>query len=345
MKRELSDAGSETVTAAFITAHGELPELLQHRPARGPGQCTIRVTAAPIVPLDLLCASGTSYFGAPSLPYVPGVQGVGHVLQGDSLVPGSRVWFNTDAGIRPGNGSLAEVAVVDETETVPLPAGVDDAVAAALGLSAVAAWASLIWRAGLQAGEQVLVLGASGVVGQVAVHVARARGAARIIAASRRPQERAETVFADADAVVDLADADVDEIERRIREAVEGPLQVVIDPVCGDAASAALRVLGDRGRLVNLGSAGGPSATFDSATLRSRTQSILGYTNVTLAAAERADALTAVLRLAAEGRCPVDHVTVGLDQISDAWRRAASGASRVVVLPAESRPTEAADAR
>ncbi len=329
------------VTAAVITKQGAPPELMPHRlVARGPGQCTIRVTAAPIVPLDLLCATGTSYFGAPSLPYVPGVQGVGEVLHGDSLVPGTRVWFNTDAGMRPGNGSLAEMAVVDETETVGLPEGVDDAEAGALGLSAVAAWAALTWRAKLLPGEQVLVLGASGVVGQVAVHAARAQGAGRIIAASRQARARGHAFFADADAVVDLSDGDVDEIERRIREAVEGQLQVVIDPVCGNATTAALRVLGDGGRLVNLGSAGGPQATFDSASMRSRSHSILGYTNASLTPAQRSDALTAILGLAAEGRCDVDHVIVGLNEVSDAWRTAATGTRRVVVMPAGSRSTE-----
>src|SRR5436853_3098970 len=127
--------------AAVIRKHAAPPEhSLWPIPRRGPGQALVRVTAAPISPLDLLCASGASYFGAPPLPYIPGVQGVGTVEGRESSGPGSAVWFQTSAGMRPGNGSLAELCAVPAAELVPLPDGVDPALAAALGLSAVAAW-------------------------------------------------------------------------------------------------------------------------------------------------------------------------------------------------------------
>lgn len=81
--------------AAVIHTHGAPPAyLLRPMPRRGNGQILVQVTAAPISPLDLLCASGTSYFGAPQLPYIPGVQGVGTVVEGDSFAPGQRVWFS-----------------------------------------------------------------------------------------------------------------------------------------------------------------------------------------------------------------------------------------------------------
>ena len=75
----------------------------------------VAVTVAPVVPLDLLCASGTSYFGEPALPYVPGVQGVGRVVRSPSLEAGTRVWFATSAGMAPGDGSLAETCAVPPT--------------------------------------------------------------------------------------------------------------------------------------------------------------------------------------------------------------------------------------
>ena len=84
-------------------------------PRRGPGQALIRVTAAPVNPLDLLCASGTSYFGAPALPYVPGTQGVGTSPKPTALPAGQRVWFSCSAGMAPGDGSLAEFCAVPET--------------------------------------------------------------------------------------------------------------------------------------------------------------------------------------------------------------------------------------
>ena len=331
----MADSRAGTVRAALLTAHGSAPQLTDRSaPARPEGHCRVRVTAAPVSPLDLLCASGTSYFGPPDLPYVPGVQGVGVVEEGDRLPPGTRVWFSTDAGMRPGDGSLTELAAVPEIDTVPLPPGVDDALAAALGLSSVAAWMALTSRGGLRAGERVLVLGAGGVVGQVAVQAAVALGASAVIAAARGVDARERAREHGAAATVDLSTTDVDVLSTRIREACDGPVDLVIDPVCGAAATAALQVLGDRGRLVNLGSAGGGTATFASAALRSGSHSILGYTNSSLTPTTRADALTSVLRLAADGRCDVQLQTGPLDDVAGAWQRAAEASGgRVVVLP------------
>jgi NADPH:quinone reductase-like Zn-dependent oxidoreductase len=332
----VTNSPAGTVRAALLTSHGNAPQLTERpAPGRPDGHCRIRVTAAPVSPLDLLCASGTSYFGPPALPYIPGVQGVGVVEEGDHLAAGTRVWFSTDAGMQPGDGSLTELAAVPEDDTVPLAPGVDDTVAAALGLSSVAAWMALTSRGALRTGERVLVLGAGGVVGQVAVQVAVALGAAVVIAAARGVDARERAREHGAAATVDLSTTDVDLLSARMRAACDGPVDLVLDPVCGAAATAALQVLGERGRLVNLGSAGGAAATFASAALRSGSHSILGYTNSSLTRTTRADALTRVLGLAAEGRCAVRHQTVPLDDVAGAWQRAeeASG-GRVVVVPA-----------
>src|SRR5215467_3896267 len=177
---------SAEMPAAVIRRHAAPPEyLLSPVPRRGKGQALIQVMAAPISPLDLLCASGKSYFGAPQLPYIPGVQGIGVVMESDMLTPGQRVWFTCDAGMKPGDGSMAMYCVIDESAALVLPEAVDNDLAAALGLSAIAAWMALTWRGQLQPGEQVLVLGASGAVGQVAVQAAKLLGAVRVIAASR----------------------------------------------------------------------------------------------------------------------------------------------------------------
>src|SRR5256714_11461811 len=223
---------SAEMQAAVLRKHATSPEYLQWSILeRGKGQALVRVTAAPISPLDLLCASGTSYFGAPRLPYIPGVQGIGIVIEADVLAPGQRVWFSCDAGMKPGDGSMALYCVIDESSALVLPDKVDDDLVAALGLSAIAAWMALTWRGRLQPGEQVLVLGASGAVGQVAVQAARLLGAGRVIAASRDEAARTRALTHGADAVVDLTGDDVDVISRRIATACDGPLHLVIDPV------------------------------------------------------------------------------------------------------------------
>lgn len=322
--------------AAVVTEPGRPPTPGQ-RPDPDPpaGWALVEVTAAPIIPLDLLCASGTSYFGAPATPYVPGVQGVGTVVRAAGVASGPRVWFPTSAGMGPGDGSMAELCAAPDGDLVEVPPGLDDAAAAALGLSAVAAWMVLA-RAALQPGERVLVLGAGGVVGQVAVQAARLLGAGLVVAAARSDGARARASAAGADEVVGLVpDEDAQPLSRRLGAALGGLADVVVDPLCGVPASAAGLVLGERGRLVNLGSSAGPRAEFDSALLRSRSASILGYTNNALSTQERSDALSAVLEHAAAGRLSVAHEVVPLDDVEDAWTRQAQGrtAGRLVLRP------------
>jgi NADPH:quinone reductase-like Zn-dependent oxidoreductase len=294
----------------------------------------VAVTAAPVVPLDLLCASGTSYFGRPATPYVPGVQGVGVIERSDVLSPGTRVWFATSAGMAPGDGSLAERCAVPAADVVPLASDVPDASMAALGLSAVAAWMALTWRGRLQRGERVLVLGAGGAVGQAAVGAAKLLGAGRVIAVCRSEEAQGRARRAGADEVVALS-GDVDALAARFAEASGGPVDVVIDPVFGIAATAASRVLADGGRLVNLGGASGDLAELSSAVLRSRCAEVLGYTNNALTGEQRSAAVTAVAAHAAAGHLDVAHELVPLAEVTDAWRRQATGdpGVRLVLAP------------
>jgi NADPH:quinone reductase len=311
--------------AALLHACGS-PPAVGERPLPVPGddEILVRVTAASITPLDLLCATGTSYLGTPATPYVPGVQGVG--VREDGVA----VWFPTSAGMRPGDGSLAEYAAVRAADTVELPPGLDHALIAALGLSAVAAHMALTWRGELQPGEQVLVLGAGGVVGQAAVHLALLAGARRVVAAARSAAGRRRAAAAGAAAVVAL-EGDLASLATRFTQAAEGPVDLVLDPLFGVPAAAALRALRPGGRLVNLGSSAGETAPLDSATLRGGSLRILGYTNNSLTSEQRAAALTMVAGHAAAGRLTVGYETAGLDDIGAAWTRRDC---RMVVIPA-----------
>lgn len=327
--------------AAVIETPGQPPNVVdRERPPRpGRTQLAITVTAAPITPLDVLCASGTSYFGVPGTPYVPGVQGVGVVDGGTgSIGDGRPVWFATQAGMRPGDGSMCAAVTVDQQDVVPLPDGADPVLVGALGLSAVAAWMGLTWRGELAAGEQVLVLGAGGVVGQAAVQLARVAGARRVVAAARSAAARKRATRAGPDALVHLEDsADVDQLADAIRAQCDGPLDLVIDPLFGVPAVAAMRVLRPHGRLVNIGSAASAAAPMESATLRSSSLQVLGYTNNDLSAELRNGALTRVVQEAVAGRLTVDHEAVPLAEVAAAWTRHVDGraAGRIVLIPAE----------
>jgi len=325
--------GSQTMRAAVLHGHGQPPEYGRHPvPRRRAGQALIRVTAAPVNPLDLLAASGTSYFGAPALPYVPGTQGVGVVEEADASTPGKRVWFSGRAGLAPGDGSLAELCLADEAGVVPLPDPVSDDLAAALGLSAIAAWMALTWRGGLKPGEHVLVLGASGTVGQVGIQLARLHGAGRVVAACRDPLGRRRAAELGADAVVDVTGTDPAEIASRLAGASSARIDLVLDPLWGVPAQAAIRTLSPGGRLVNLGSSAGQNASLSSATVRSGMLSVLGYTNNALSNEQRATAFAEILGHAAAGRLEVDREKLPLAQVAIGWARCGKAPYRRAVM-------------
>jgi NADPH:quinone reductase-like Zn-dependent oxidoreductase len=285
--------------------------------------------------------------------------------------PGTKVFFATSAGMAPGDGSFAELCAVPDADLIVLDTPVPDAQVAAIGLSGVAAWMVLTWRAQLQPGERVLVLGGGGAVGQAAIGAARVLNAGRIVAVCRSDDARRRALAAGADEVVlltavertdaTLTDAILTDVERtdveradverseavrtdvertdalteRLADATGCAVDVVVDPVFGAVATAAARLLAPGGRLVNLGGASGDEATFSSAILRSRSVSILGYTNNALTSDQRRDALTAVLHYAATGAIKVAHETVPLPDITTAWHRQSSGqtSGRLVLTP------------
>jgi NADPH:quinone reductase-like Zn-dependent oxidoreductase len=319
--------------AALLRGFGNLPEISDATPPEGGnGRALVRVNAAPVNLLDLFIGSGHFYGDAPEPPYVPGVEGVGTVVEGERLEPGTRVWFSFERydGLR---GSMAELCAVDENRTVVLDEAIDDAAAAALGLTGVAAWMSLA-RGKLEPGEQVLVLGASGAVGQLALQAARVLGAQRVIGASRSEEGRAIARRLGADAVVDCSDGDVDAIAERMERACEGPLSLVIDPVWGELATAASRALAPGGRLINFGSSAGIVAPLDSAVIRSKSLSVLGYTNLALSFEDMRAAVNALHKHAAAGRINPILDRVDLEEVGSAWKRAGeSPHTKLVVVP------------
>jgi len=327
------------IPAAVLRVCGEPPAVEDRpEPVAAAGDLTVAVTAAPITPLDLLCASGTSYFGTPSTPYVPGVQGVGR-LTGD----GSPVWFATSAGMRPGDGSMAARVTVPSGDVVRLPDDVPLELIAALGLSAVAALQALRLgglppdagagspaasasagpdSADVLSAPRVLILGAGGMVGQAGIQLARLGGASAVTAVARSGRARARARELGADDTVELRP---DDDPAALAARLGGPFDLVLDPVFGVPAAAALRVLRPGGRMVNLGSSAAATAPLDSATLRSGMLQVLGYTNNSLTPAARAAALTTVAAHAAAGRLRADHEVVPFTSVTESWSRQAAG--------------------
>ena len=162
--------------------------------------------------------------------------------------PGTRVWFATNAGMAPGDGSLAEWCAVPAADLVPISGDVPDAVVAAIGTSGIAAWMALTWRAGLSSGERVVVLGAIGTWVRWRWPWPASAAPSGVVAVRRSAEadERARACGAHDVVVVDPAEERVG-LARRLVEAAGGPVDVVVDPV-GEPAAAAVPALGPGGR-------------------------------------------------------------------------------------------------
>jgi NADPH:quinone reductase len=304
--------------AALIREAGAEPELVDD-PAEPSGGVVVDVTAAPLNPVDLSIASGRFYAGPPNTPYVPGVEGVGRAQDG------ARYWFETGAGYL-GDGSMAERAAVRPEAAVELPAGVEDAVAGCLGVAGIAAWVPLADRAQVTEGETVLILGATGVVGQIGVQAARLLGAGRVIAAGRSAEKLAKL---DADATVHLP-ATADEL----RDAAGGAIDVVLDPLWGEHAATASEAMNVNGRLVVLGQSAGQQSTLDAGVVRGKALRILGHANALTPPEVKHAAFRAMCEHAAAGRLTVEYEEVPLDAVAEAWeRQAASPHVKLVLIP------------
>ena len=302
---------------------GEVPE-----PARSEGEALLRVLAVPLNPIDINVAAGRFYGGSPPTPFVAGSEAVGVVRESDAYEPGTRVWAHVGT---KRNGALGELLSVPDAALVPLPEGIDPMLAGALGVAGLAGWLPAAYRAPVRQGETVLVLGATGTCGLVALQGAKVLGAGRVVAAGRRPEalERAQRLGADA--VVSL---EQDDLASAFREACggDGPTYVV-DPLWGEPAVAAARAAAPGARIVNIGQSAGAEAPFASADVRGKQLEILGYSNFATPPEVMRREYLRLLGHAAAGEVQVEVLSFPFERLGEAWRAQAEGAgAKVVVL-------------
>ncbi|MGH8946148.1 MAG: quinone oxidoreductase family protein, partial [Acidimicrobiia bacterium] len=212
----------------------------------------IAVTAASLNPVELRVASGRMPGASP--PYVPGLEGVGTVIESPDLPAGTRVRFENDLPGFGKDGSIRQLAVADRLALFELPESVEDPVAAAAGVVGITSELALR-LAGMSGGERVTVLGATGGVGQMAVQLAAARGASAVVAVGRHQPALDWLESHGATASVTLDDAS--DLSEALQEAAGGPIDIVVDPLWGLPAMAAIAALGDHGRLVSVGNTSG----------------------------------------------------------------------------------------
>jgi NADPH:quinone reductase-like Zn-dependent oxidoreductase len=323
------------VRAALVEQVGEPPVVGEtSEPQPGPGQALVEVTAAALNPVDISISKGLFYGGTPDVPYVMGGEAVGRVVRGEKLEPGTQIWFQPPAG-----GAFAEFALADEDTAIVLPEGTDHSLAAALGVAGLTGWLAVEWRAHLRGGEKVLVLGATGVVGLVAVQAARILGASRIVAAGRDAEALEKARAAGAHALVPLLDGsdrslagDTATLAERFREAADGPLDVVIDPLWGHPAEAAIEAAGFSARHVQLGQSAGREAMLSSGTIRGKSLAIVGFTLGHVPHDKVEAAYQRLIELASSGELTIERETLPLDWAGEAWKRQQDSPHRKLVL-------------
>jgi NADPH:quinone reductase-like Zn-dependent oxidoreductase len=308
--------------AALLQERGSPPTFGRFaEPCSGEGRVIVDVAVAGIDPIDIAIAAGRVAGREPPLPSVPGLEGIG-------TVDGRRVYF--DSPIRPF-GSMAERALVERNSLIAVPDGIDDALALAFGVAGLAAWLSLTWRAGLRNGESVLVLGASGVVGQLAVQAARLLGAGRVVAAARSGETLERTrLELGADATVTM-DGEGD-LADRFKEAGKGGFDVVLDPIWGEGAVAALGALNREGRLIQIGSAASEVAEIPARPFRNRLATIIGHINFLAPQELKEEGFQTMCRHAIAGDLTVEVESIPLREVAAAWRRQEESPHRKLVL-------------
>ncbi len=311
--------------AAVLHEHGETPAYGDFDdPVAGEGQVLVDVRAAAMHHLDLHKATGTFYTGPPPLPSVVGTDGIG------VLEDGRRVYF--DAPVVP-YGSMAERAVASDDALFDIDDGIDDATAAALGNSGVGAWVAVAWRSRLRPGETVLVLGATGAVGSIAVQAAKQLGAGRVVAAALADDRLTRMLERGADAIVELDR--VDDLPEAIREACGGGVDVTIDTLWGDPAMAAIKAANRWARHVQIGQLAGLEISLPAPALRSVSLDLLGFSIAHPPADVKREGFLELTGRVARGEIAVDLETFPLADIATAWdrQRHAAGGPKLVLLP------------
>jgi len=322
--------------AAIVTAFGAPPhygEFPDPRPSDG--LRTAEVVASSLKNLDRGLVSGKHYGSASlPLPFVPGVDGVARLDDGRLVY--------TQA--LPPHGLMAERTLVDLARAVELPAGVDPVTAAALPNSGLSAWFSLEYAANVGPDDSVLVLGATGVTGAVAVQLAKHRfGAGRVIAVGRNTERLDWLRSHGADDVIVLGS---DDLAERVRaEHASHPFDAVLDYLWGPPAEQALGAIANNGlhggyhatRFVQIGSMAGPDITLPSGVLRSAgvTLAGVGIGSVPAEAQARSNTelLPALFAMIADGTLTVNTTTAPLRDVEELWTAPEPSGTRTVLVP------------
>ena len=316
--------------AAIIRQAGETPIYGEFDPpAIIAGEHLIRVTASAISQITRGHASGRHYRSSAALPFVPGIDGVGRCEDG------SRVYFVLP---RAPHGAMAEQTVVPTSRCLPLPDDLDDVTAAAIANPGMSSWAALKERARLRAGEAVLINGATGIAGRLAVQIAKHLGAGRVIATGRNASALQSLAALGADVTILLIDDD-DALEKSFKPHFAEGVDIVLDYLWGRSAERLLTSAAKADaeakpiRFVQIGSSSGGDITLPSAVLRASPIELLGSGLGSIPLQRLIAATGELLQATVPAGFKIAGNPVPLSEIKQAWAIEDSSRRTVLTMP------------
>jgi NADPH:quinone reductase-like Zn-dependent oxidoreductase len=313
--------------AALVTETGKTPVYGDFKePIPADGEVQIAVTAAALSPTVKSRAAGKHYSATGNIPFVAGVDGVGR------LKDGRRVFF---AFAEAPFGSMAERAVVKASHCVALPDALDDLTAAAIAIPAISSWAALKMRAKLVAGETVLVNGATGTAGRLAVQIAKHIGAKKVIATGRNVQALRQLTDVGADVIIPITQS-ADVLEAQFQEQFRGDgVDVVLDYLWGQSAEllivAAARAAEEAVpiRYIEIGAVSGANISLPSAALRACDLQLMGSATGSIPVEQLIGAVGELLEAVVPSQLKIETEAIPLADVEKAWTRD-SGKRRIV---------------
>jgi NADPH:quinone reductase-like Zn-dependent oxidoreductase len=316
--------------AAVVTSFGDPPryQQLEAPTPTGADQQLVQVLAVGLHPRVRTGARGAHYTSSGTLPMIPGIDGVGR------RADGTLVYFVAADDVR---GTMAERALLDARRAVELPDGADVAKIAAAMNPAMSSWVALRRRAPLQAGQGILILGATGNAGTMAVQVAKLLGAGRVVGAGRDPERLAALPAIGADDVIRLT-ADAEATAADLARAAE--VDIVLDYLWGEpterAITALLTARTDRSRAldwIQIGALAGPTIALPAVALRSANLRLQGNGQGAVSTRAYLDELPSLIEEIDAGRLVVGANPQPLADVERVWTQAEIPGTRTVLVP------------
>jgi len=314
--------------AAIVERAGQSPVYKEiEAPKSEADEVLVQVRAAAISQVVKSRASGTHYSSSGQFPFVVGVDGVGR------LEDGRRVYF---ALPRAPFGSMAELAVVAASHCLPIPDDLDDVTAAAIANPGMSAWAALWKRAKFIPGETVLINGATGTAGRLAVQIAKYLGAKKVIATGRNVEALKDIASFGADMTIPLGGRD--DMVECLKEPFSQGIDVVLDYLWGSSAEAILTAAALAGpemipiRFVQVGSISGSSIALPSAALRSSAIELMGSGIGSVSFDQWLDCIHHLFAATTAGGFKIITKTAPLSKVAEAWNLDESGTRTVLTV-------------